>query len=54
MGFNEAGDVFELTANNHIAGTWRFRTPKFHECRYFNGDNGSRGTDGHKDIKPII
>lgn len=53
MGFNEAGDVFGSTANNSHG--WYMAIPH----RYFTGnlgmgrDNGSRGTDTHKDMKPI-
>lgn len=51
--FNEAGDVFGSTANNSHG--WYMAIPH----RYFTGsvgmgrDNGSRGTDTHKDMKPI-
>jgi len=53
MGFNEAGDVFGSTANNSHG--WYMAIPH----RYFTGslgmgrDNGSRGTDTHKDMKTI-
>ncbi|QHT67857.1 dehydrogenase [Rhodocytophaga rosea] len=49
--FNETGDVFGSTANNSHG--WYMAIPH----RYFNSapgvDNGSRGTDTHKDMKPI-
>jgi uncharacterized protein len=51
--FNETGDVFGSTANN--AHGWYMAIPH----RYFSGvtgmgaDNGSRGTDTHKDMKTI-
>ncbi len=52
MAFNETGDVFGSTANN--AHGWYMAIPN----RYFQGgahlrENGSRGTDTHKDMKPI-
>lgn len=52
MSFNETGDVFGSTANN--AHGWYMAIPN----RYFHGgahlrENGSRGTDTHKDMKPI-
>ncbi|MGF7215026.1 putative membrane-bound dehydrogenase-like protein [Spirosoma lacussanchae] len=52
MAFNETGDVFGSTANN--AHGWYAPIPN----RYFSGgphlrENGSRGTDTHKDMKPI-
>jgi putative membrane-bound dehydrogenase-like protein len=49
--FNETGDVFGSTANN--AHGWYMPIPH----RYFRSapgvDNGSSGTDTHKDMKPI-
>ncbi|MEI7582097.1 PVC-type heme-binding CxxCH protein [Runella sp.] len=51
--FNEAGDVFGSTANNSHG--WYMAIPH----RYFTGntgmgrDNGSRGTDTHKDMKTV-
>ncbi len=52
MSFNETGDVFGSTANNSHG--WYMAIPN----RYFHGgahlrENGSRGTDTHKDMKPI-
>ncbi|WP_080240736.1 PVC-type heme-binding CxxCH protein [Spirosoma rigui] len=52
MAFNETGDVFGSTANNSHG--WYLAIPN----RYFHGgahlrENGSRGTDTHKDMKPI-
>ncbi|WP_461053808.1 PVC-type heme-binding CxxCH protein [Spirosoma arcticum] len=52
LAFNETGDVFGSTANN--AHGWYMAIPN----RYFQGgahlrENGSRGTDTHKDMKPI-
>ena len=52
LAFNEAGDVFGSTANNSHG--WYMAIPN----RYFHGgahlrENGSRGTDTHKDMKPI-
>lgn len=52
MAFNETGDVFGSTANNSHG--WYMAIPN----RYFQGaphirENGSRGTDTHKDMKPI-
>ena len=52
LGFKETGDVFGSTANN--AHGWYMAIPN----RYFHGashlrENGSRGTDTHKDMKPI-
>jgi putative membrane-bound dehydrogenase-like protein len=51
LAFNETGDVFGSTANN--AHGWYMPIPH----RYFRSapgvDNGSRGTDTHKDMKPI-
>ncbi len=51
LAFNETGDVFGSTANN--AHGWYMPIPH----RYFGSapgvDNGSRGTDTHKDMKPI-
>ena len=52
MAFNETGDVFGSTANNSHG--WYMAIPN----RYFHGgahlrENGSRGTDTHKDMKPI-
>ena len=52
MGFNEAGDVFGSTANNSHG--WYMAIPHQNFLNPgFNGDNGSRGTDTHKDMKPI-
>ncbi len=52
MGFNEAGDVFGSTANNSHG--WYMAIPNQNFLNPgFNGDNGSRGTDTHKDMKPI-
>ncbi|MBU1820726.1 MAG: ThuA domain-containing protein, partial [Bacteroidetes bacterium] len=50
LGFNEAGDLFGSTANNSHG--WYMAIPN----RYFGEsrvDNGGRGTDTHKDMKPI-
>jgi putative membrane-bound dehydrogenase-like protein len=49
MSFNETGDVFGSTANNSHG--WYMAIPH----RYFPGGigSGSRGTDTHKDMKPI-
>ncbi|CCH52231.1 membrane-bound dehydrogenase domain protein [Fibrisoma limi BUZ 3] len=48
LAFNETGDVFGSTANNSHG--WYMAIPN----RYFKGaPNGSRGTDTHKDMKPI-
>ncbi len=52
MSFNETGDVFGSTANNSHG--WYMAIPN----RYYHGgahlrENGSRGTDTHKDMKPI-
>ncbi len=52
LGITETGDVFGSTANNSHG--WYMAIPK----RYFHGaehlrENGSRGTDTHKDMKPI-
>lgn len=52
LAFNETGDVFGSTANNSHG--WYMAIPN----RYFHGgahlrENGSRGTDTHKDMKPI-
>ena len=52
LAFNETGDVFGSTANNSHG--WYMAIPN----RYFQGgthlrENGSRGTDTHKDMKPI-
>nr|WP_293834117.1 PVC-type heme-binding CxxCH protein [uncultured Arsenicibacter sp.] len=51
FGFNETGDVFGSTANNSHG--WYMAIPH----RYFSSapgvNNGSRGTDSHKDMKPI-
>jgi putative membrane-bound dehydrogenase-like protein len=52
LAFSETGDVFGSTANN--AHGWYMAIPN----RYFHGgahlrENGSRGTDTHKDMKPI-
>ncbi|GAB3898782.1 hypothetical protein GCM10028803_18860 [Larkinella knui] len=49
MAFNETGDVFGSTANNSHG--WYMAIPH----RYFPGGmgSGSRGTDTHKDMKPI-
>jgi len=49
LAFNETGDVFGSTANN--AHGWYMAIPH----RYFAGGmgSGSRGTDTHKDMKPI-
>ncbi len=50
LGFNEAGDLFGSTANNSHG--WYMAIPS----RYFGEskvDNGGRGTDTHKDMKPI-
>ncbi len=52
MGFNEAGDVFGSTANNSHG--WYMAIPHQNFLNPgFNGDNGSRSTDTHKDMKPI-
>ncbi|CAH0993938.1 hypothetical protein EMA8858_00043 [Emticicia aquatica] len=52
MGFNEAGDVFGSTANNSHG--WYMAIPHSNFLNPgFNNDNGSRGTDTHKDMKPI-
>jgi putative membrane-bound dehydrogenase-like protein len=52
MGFNEAGDIFGSTANNSHG--WYMAIPHQNFLNPgFNGDNGSRGTDTHKDMKPI-
>ncbi|MGM9510829.1 PVC-type heme-binding CxxCH protein [Larkinella sp. GY13] len=49
LAFNETGDVFGSTANNSHG--WYMAIPH----RYFPGGlgSGSRGTDTHKDMKPI-
>ena len=52
LGFTETGDIFGSTANNSHG--WYMAIPN----RYFHGgehlrQNGSRGTDTHKDMKPI-
>ena len=52
MSFNEAGDVFGSTANNSHG--WYMAIPHQNFLNPgFNGDNGSRSTDTHKDMKPI-
>lgn len=52
MSFNEAGDVFGSTANNSHG--WYMAIPHNNFLNPgFNTDNGSRGTDTHKDMKPI-
>ena len=52
MSFNEAGDVFGSTANNSHG--WYMAIPHSNFLNPgFNTDNGSRGTDTHKDMKPI-
>ncbi len=52
LGFNEAGDVFGSTANNSHG--WYMAIPHQNLLNPgFNTDNGSRGTDTHKDMKPI-
>ena len=52
LGFNEAGDVFGSTANNSHG--WYMAIPHQNFLNPgFNGDNGSRSTDTHKDMKPI-
>ncbi|MFD2933078.1 PVC-type heme-binding CxxCH protein [Spirosoma flavum] len=52
LGLTETGDIFGSTANNSHG--WYMAIPN----RYFHGaphirENGSRGTDTHKDMKPI-
>lgn len=52
MSFNETGDVFGSTANNSHG--WYMAIPN----RYFHSgahlrESGGRGTDTHKDMKPI-
>ncbi len=52
MAFNEAGDVFGSTANNSHG--WYMAIPHNNFLNPgYNSDNGSRGTDTHKDMKPI-
>jgi uncharacterized protein len=52
MAFNEAGDVFGSTANN--AHGWYMAIPHQNFLNPgMNADNGSRGTDTHKDMKTI-
>lgn len=51
--FNETGDAFGSTANNSHG--WYMAIPHryFNSVTGMNANNGSRGTDTHKDMKPI-
>jgi uncharacterized protein len=49
--FNETGDVFGSTANNSHG--WYMAIPHRNILNGSNSNNGSRGTDTHKDMKTI-